>query len=362
MKEFRVSIDKKEKEHLNKLNINNLESKDDKLLFYTDKASISKLFSSIEKIEYTNVYRQKLLRILKKHLISVIFLFLISFLLIYQNKSFVKIRFVNYNTYDQEVKDHLENFIVKKGPFFTLNDSILNINKNLKVKFYYYEWISVKKTGSFLDVDIKKLDKYEYQYVDNQIVGNFYSKYDGIVKITYVQKGVVLVSINQSVMKGDLIVSGNRKYHIGGDDYIKPKGVIIGEVTDYKHITIPKTKEITIRTGKVEIDKKIIINNKYKKKIYENENIVFKNIINLKYFKLSHIYHYEVMSFNIKYELDEAKELAIQDIKSKTYDHELEKLISFDLLNVEEDENNFYLKFIVKEYLNLCEFQPLINV
>ncbi|HHU55456.1 MAG TPA: hypothetical protein GXZ48_02035, partial [Acholeplasmataceae bacterium] len=251
MKEYKVTISKEDLSKINRKNISHLRKHEDYYTFYTDAESLNKLTQEIENLHYYNVLQHKTKNILKKHLITLISLFILVLLLINQSLSVKEIKFINYNTYDEEVETFLLERLKKRGPFYYLNENLNQINHDLKIKFYNYEWISVSKNGAYLEVDIKKLDKLDEPDIDDKTPGNYVATKDAIIRLYHVKKGVVLIRQSQSVSKGDILITGNLKHWIDGVEYIRPQGIVIGEVLEYQNIKVKKKEVAVIKTGKV---------------------------------------------------------------------------------------------------------------
>lgn len=362
MKEYKATINKKDVSKLSKRQVENISYKNDELSFRTDEKNIKDLIDKIENMKYVNVVKMKIKRLMHKYLISIISLLIICLLLINQNISVREIKFVNYDTYDEEVEAYLHKYLKKVGPFYYLNADLNTVNYDFKNKFYNYEWIGINKKGSVLEIKIKKQGELEYKFQEDGIVGDYVAKKDAIVKMYYVKKGVVLVKELQSVNKGDLLITGNLKHLIGGEEYIKPNGIVIAETLEYQNVTVKKVQEQTLKTGKL-ITKnrlgffKINFKDKVKYSQYEKEvKTIFKlgNIL-----KYETNYYYEVNNLKYVYTHDEALEYAKSVIEKEfktTIKYEMIKYI--ELLNEDETDENFLFRFIVKKHENIAQFVP----
>ena len=363
MKEYKAIISKDDAIKLSKRPIKNIKYKNEELSFHTDEKNIKELIDKIENIKYVNILKKKIKIVLQKYIISIISLFIICLLLINQNVSVREIRFVNYDTYDEEVETYLQQYLKKVGPFYYLNTELNDLNYDLKNKFYDYEWIGVNKRGSVLEVKIKKQGELDYNYIDDGIPGDYVASKDAIVKMYYVKKGVVLVKDLQSVNKGDLLITGNLKYLIGGEEYIKPNGIVIGETLEYQNITVKKVHEQTIKTGKVSSkDRLILFNINIKDKVkytqYEKDTKTVFSLGNV--IKFESNYYYEVKPIKRTYTYDDAlayaKSVIHKEFKT-TIKYEMIKYI--ELIADEETEDYFLFRFIVKKHENIALFTPV---
>lgn len=363
MRDYKALINKKDLPKLSKRKVKNLNLKDETLSFQTDEKNIRELITKIENIKYYHILKTKLKALLKKYLISIIAFFIIIILLINQNISVREIKFLNYDTYNEEVEAYLKTYLKKVGPFYYLNSDLNSINYDLKNKFYDYEWIGVDKRGAILEVKIKKQGEEDYHNFDEGVPGDFFAKKDAIIIMYYIQKGVVLVQDMQSVTKGDLLVTGNLKHHIGESDYIRPKGIIIGETLEYQNIMVKKIEEKMVKTGKVITKNHLVLFNlKLKDKVkysnYEKEvETIFKlgNII-----KLESNSYYEVQTVKTIYNYEEALEYAKSKIQKDFKKSSKYEMIKFINLIAEEETNDYFLfRFIVKKHENIVEFRAV---
>ncbi|HEY8444560.1 MAG TPA: sporulation protein YqfD [Bacilli bacterium] len=361
MKEYKVYTSSANLSKINKKNISHLRKNNERISFYTDEKSLKKLLEELEDIEYYNVIHKKVRYILRKHLITIISLFIIVILLINQSISVREIRFINYNTYNEDVEEFLMQKLKKRGPFYYLNDDLNDINHELKTIFYQYEWISVKKNGAYLEVDIKKLDKFDEPDADDGTPGDYFASKDAIIKLYHVKKGVVLIRESQSVSKGDLLITGNLKYWIDGEEYIRPKGIVIGEVLEYQEVKVKKKKELEMKTGKIESKNVIsLFGYQFKRspsfQNYEEKEKVKFNLSNVITFKKMYFYQKDIIT--ITYTKEEAIAYA-KSLIEKDFNPGLHEEIKFiELLETIEDKEYYHFRFIVKKYENIAQFVP----
>jgi hypothetical protein len=362
MKDFKVEIDAKDISKLSRSDLKNLNQKKNKVSFFTDERNIKELIKKIDDISYQNVLKQKIKNLLSKYIITIISLIIIGLLLINQSQSIKEIKFVNYNTYDPEVETYLYSYLKKVGPFYYLNESLNDINFDLKTKFYDYEWISVNKNGAYLEVKIKKQGEQSYHDVDDGIVGDFVASKDAIIKMYYVKKGVVLIKELQSVSKGDLLITGNRKHLIGQVDYIKPNGVVIGEVLEYQNVQVLKKQEKTQRTGRMIVKTGITaFNSRLNFKVeYDNYEQVSKTTFNMfGAVQIKKNYYYEVHTIQITYSYDQALTYAKSIIRMNFKESSKYEVIKFiELISDGETDEYFHFRFIVKKHENIAKFVP----
>lgn len=362
MIDYKAKISSNDASKLSNKRIRNIKKIDDYLYFKTDNSGVNQLISELNNIEYENIYKKRIKHTFKKHLISIIFLFVLVGLLFNQSLSINEIRFINYNTYDQEVELFIKDNLKKVGPFYYLNESISDINFTIKSKFYEYEWISVNRNGSYLDVDIRKQSQEDLTDIDDGKVGDIIASRDALIKLYYVKKGVVFIVESQTVKKGDLLVSGNLKYHLNEVEYIKPQAIIIGEVLEYQYVKVKKNNNRKDRTGKVISKNQLsLFNIKFKSKSpYKEFEVETTDVFNLLHLiKIDRYSYYEVENVMINYNYDDSLTYAKSLIRKEFNQKEHEKIIFIELVSFIEDSEYYEFKFIVKKHENIAKFVPI---
>lgn len=362
---YHVNTNKDNLEYLLKKKISNVQCNDNNISFETNENSLKLLIGQLNNIDYVNKRKNNIVSFIKKYLISIIAIFIIFLLFI--NEQFVirEIVFLNENTYNEEVTSYLyNNKIEKKFGFCYLNDNIININKDIKQKFYYYEWISVNKKGNKLEVIIDKQD--EKSFIDNgsNIFGDLYSNRDGIIRYYFIKKGVNLIKDNQSIKKGDILISGNLLINNNGILYTHPIGIVLAEVVDYEIVKVKKNNYVYLRTGKIEQEEGYSFFGKNRKdkcsfNMYDvEESIVYDYKIIKKYKKI----YYEVKEVEISYIYEEAEIYSKSYIYKKFNDYKInekERIINCLLISYFEDDDYYYFKYLVKKIINIAEFKAV---
>lgn len=253
-----------------------------------------------------------------------------------------------------------------------LDDSISDINFELRKKYSYFEWISVRRVGTVLIVDIIESNIGVPKLENHEEVGDLVATETGMVKFFQATYGIPLVSFNQLVKEGDVLITGDLYFHRSEEEYlyIYPEGFVIAEVWEYKTITVPKTIQENIKTGKVHeekiysffgisikfnsfrdkydsytveekvdyltlFEKKIPI---FEKKIYYYEN---NDIIKM-YTKNQAVTYAETI---IEYEFAENKEYQEEFIKN------------IELIYANETNDGYEIKFLIVQNKNIAKFQ-----
>jgi len=344
--------------------IKNLQRNDGEISFLTNKKSFQSIRDKISEIKYVNILKNKIKYIIKTYMISIISILIIMLLLINQSKSISNIEFINYNTYDSEVEEFIREKCKKIGPFYYLNTPINNINKELKQKFYYYEWISITKKGSIIEVNINKQQNADLIKDEENVKGDLIASQDAIIKMYYVKKGVVLIKEMQAVNAGDVLVTGNLKYHIGQVEYIKADGIVIGETLKYEIVKVEKKITNESRTGRIEVIKKIVFfdQNPNVESHFKDYDVIKEEVFNISSFiKMIRYTIYEKSILIQEYTLEQALAFAKSKIQKDFTPSKYETIKSIQLVRSEETEENFYFKFVVKKYENIAVFQKIMD-
>ena len=248
--------------------------------------------------------------------------------------------------------------------YYYLNDDLNNINKDLKKHFYYYEWINVNKRGNVLQVYIDKQDEKSYLDTTSNVKGDIIAARDGIIRYYFIKKGVNIIKDNQSVKKGEVLVSGNLLIKNEKVKYIHPLGLVLAEVVDYEIAKVKKVNNEYVRTGKIEI-KDIYQFMNYNRKIkidftmYEEENEL---LFDYKIIKKTKNIYYEVKEIINYYDKESAKKYAYSKLEKEFNDvkiHDKEKIVEIILLSEYEDNEYYYFKYLVKKIINISEFKAV---
>lgn len=364
MKTIKVKIAKDDIAKVSGCEIKNLQRNDGEISFLTNKKSFQSIRDKISEIKYVNILKNKIKYIIKTYMISIISILIIMLLLINQSKSISNIEFINYNTYDSEVEEFIREKCKKIGPFYYLNTPINNINKELKQKFYYYEWISITKKGSIIEVNINKQQNADLIKDEENVKGDLIASQDAIIKMYYVKKGVVLIKEMQAVNAGDVLVTGNLKYHIGQVEYIKADGIVIGETLKYEIVKVEKKITNESRTGRIEVIKKIVFfdQNPNVESHFKDYDVIKEEVFNISSFiKMIRYTIYEKSILIQEYTLEQALAFAKSKIQKDFTPSKYETIKSIQLVRSEETEENFYFKFVVKKYENIAVFQKIMD-
>ncbi len=315
-----------------------------------------------------NRYQQYVRNYIYKNLIGIICFILIILTLAISNYFIREIAFADENTKNSDVLQTVESYLTKVGPFKVLNDDITSISRELRTKYHQYAWIGLTRRGGKLVIEIQEQSVYPEQFSESNSGGDFVALNDAVICEILVEKGVVLVNLNQTVQKGDILVSGNLKYHINPSDHsntIHPRGYIIATSISYKQITIPKVASEICFTGKTHSYFRVSwFNNPYRfiKSPYEEYHIKEDVIFSIGSFcTFLKINAYEKASMMIEYDqaaaINYAKSQVIKQFAS-TKLHKNEQINEIQLLSIQELERSWQVNLLINVNQNIAYFIP----
>lgn len=336
------------------------EIKGDKIICYSNKKY------DTEEVVYYNRYQIINRQIFSKHLIGIITFLIILMILTVSNNFIREVKFENKNYYSQAVYDEVIGHLVKKGPFYVLDDNITNISQDLRNKFPEFAWIGLTRYSSKIVINIEKHDVPIKQQEDLSITGDLVASMDAIITDIIVNRGIVVVMKNQSVKKGELLVSGNLRYNNDPNDtsnLVKSKGIIIGNTMTLEKIKVP------IKTANLEYSGKLI-NKKYVEifgslvgktpktfEIYKTEKKEVFNLFNI--FKITNLTYYELVEVINEYDEQSASEYAKTLIKKDLEQNRvspLERVESIQIVDITMEDGYYIVSMIVKRYQNIGVF------
>lgn len=335
---------------------------ENEISFKTDQKSLNILRNRFEYIYFQNILKTKLKNIFLNHFMTIIGIIIFSLFIFILSKTIVKVEFSDENTYDSDVYEKVIKELDSIGPFKFLNKDLKEIDSDLKKLFYHYEWIGIKRKGTVLLIDIVESNLKDNEDEKN-IVGSIYSKYDAIVKKYYLSKGIINVTEEQYVNKGDLLISGMIKHYNNEIEMVKADGVVIGEVLKYYDLVINKEEITEIRNGKIYYqdflffkDKRI---GKEKNKFDSFDYVLEERFSLFGIIKINRIYYYEKEIVNNIYNLDDAITLGKSKIYNQFYNNkisDIENIKYIKLVRNYEDDKKIYLKFVIKSEESIGEF------
>lgn len=326
-----------------KINILDVEYHDKYALIRIDKRDYKRIkrlsyYTKIDTIKYTGLAGVK--RIIKKYLFDFLMIFLFIGIIYIQSNVIVKVTIKHEN---KVLKEKIDTLIKEKGiKHYTIvksnkelneiSDLILSSNRDI------LDFISITRNGMTYTVSL------EERIIKSETKDDTYchikSNKDAIVKKITTYKGISLVEKNQSVKKGDILISGDLILNEEIKNNVCADGIVIGESWYKINVSYPLEIQEEYYTDKhkynLSINNRLLLKNKYE--LYKIDN-KFK-FLNIKIIDIK-----EKNIKTIKYTKEEAIKLAI-----KKAEKELSK----------EKDSNF--KIIDEKVLKVNEFNSKIEL
>lgn len=273
-----------------------------------------------------------------------------------------EVKFTNEDTYDYFVLQDVNLSIKNIGPFKRVEKNLNELSNDLREKYYFYSYIGVRKKAGTLYIDIEKHKNYSDINIENTSPCDIVSCVDGKVIGFEVEKGIPVVSVNQIVKKGDLLITGNINYQVDKENLSKlvhSCGVVLLEYACYEEVKIPKKvcyehleQEYKKRYNIYFFNIQVGNNRKDESYSYEKSDNIFvlKNV-----FKVEKVSSFRVESIVKEISFDEAKVVSEQKIytsflNNKVSSKEEIKLLRYIKYSETDDCYTFY--YLVKYVQN----------
>ena len=321
-------------------------SNENYIICYGNKKQLNKLIDY--DIEYIDQFKLFINKVFLKRLVIIITFLLIIFVFSSSSYFIREIRFKDNNYYDSRVYNYVFNRLNKSMFLYTLDGDINEISRNLRAAFPNYAYIGLEKKGSVLEIDIEKIDILEK---DNKVKNNLpiISNYNAVIYSISCKNGVVLVNLNQSVKKGDLLINPNNEK--GYCD-----GIILGALSEYEKIIVKKEVIDFGLTGKFDKKFAIKVGKNYLMKFkdfYLEQDIKLDKMFNLfNVLEVYKVYYYEKDFYKFVYDYETVYNYAVSvfyknlELYRKS---NLEKINEIKLLNFEETKDEFVFYFLVNK-------------
>lgn len=349
------------------IKMRNVTNNDEFVTFTTNKKGLLQL--NEEEIPYETKDRVKelMLSAFVKHLPITLTLILIFLLLLISSKYVREIKFEDSNDYNYEVYQTVNKHLVRKGLFYELDIDLNSLSRILRTTYQQYAYIGIRKEGAKLVIEVESQDIPNRPSKSDNTPGDIIARYDAYIEGVETRKGTVLVTTSQSVKKGQILISGNVNYKINPSDLtklVRPDGLVIGWVAEYKTYTINKQNTIYDYSSNLNKYYELnlfgrIIKTKNKKEYdgYKRKTSIFTLFNTL---KLDKVEEYEEVKLNVVYDVANALSYAKSLVH---YDFNLEKVSekeyveSITLIKKEEKEDGYCFVFLVKSLRNIGEFK-----
>lgn len=267
-------------------------------------------YLKIDKIKNTGLLHFK--DVLVKYWYDFLMIILFIILIYFESNIIVSIDIKHENkTLKNNIKEMLYTYQLK--PFTiakdnrTLNeisDEILKNNRDI------LDFIAITRNGMHLSVSLEEriIKKEETEPPYCNVIANK----DAIINTITVYQGISLIEKNQSVKKGDIIISGDLILNEEIKSQVCADGIIIGNTWYKINITYPKSITEVKETGKkkynLSINNRLLLKNKYKN---------YKIKTKFKLFNIKFIEIIETKEETINYDDETVRKLAINKAKDE---------------------------------------------
>lgn len=338
----------------------NLRTSNESIVFETDSESIGYLNDNNVKyiIEKNKFEFIKNIILLRKFVIlsCVVMLFVL-----YMNS--YRVNDINFNI-DTPINDEIASSIeskYKKLLFFDfVTDDFVDLSKNLRSEYSCYEWISISKDYSTINVEITKTGLNQ-TYNDN-LIGNIVASRDGVISSYIVYSGTVSISYNDYVKAGDILIKGAYE-----DILTTPKGVVMATTYSEETYQVPKTIYEEKLTGNMSYFYEVcILNNNFdilKETNYSLYQEISSSIFSIPNFlQINKIEHYEKNDIIYINDIDTAREYGLTLVDKNFTDNKVleeESIVSKYVLTTTEYDDYFEITYLVKKLESIGEFEEL---
>jgi similar to stage IV sporulation protein len=158
----------------------------------------------------------------------------------------IEIRGANPET-EHVIRKELQAIGVERGKFQFVMSDVDEIQKHLSETINAITWVGVELKGTTYHFQVvEKNQPKEVEYFNPR---HLVAKKTGVIANMFVEEGQPMVSINDYVQKGDLLVSG----FIGQEgkvEVVSARGEIMGETWYDAKVTVPLNTTFNVLTGK----------------------------------------------------------------------------------------------------------------
>lgn len=336
----------------------------EQVTFVTNRENLDRLLIQFPDLNYSRrfIYFWKF-KVIPK-IISVICIILIIILFWSSSSLIREITFKHEENFSQKVYDFVYQRLRKVGPFYFMKEGLNDLSGELRENFIDYAWIGLERRGGKIIIDIEQQEIGEGQNDDLTITGDLIASKDGYIKGYLIERGVNLITINQSVKKGQLLVSGNLKYHNPGEaKWTRAKGLILADTVEYLTKSIPKVQMVVEYNGNTQnrfcfnfFGKKIYT----KKSPFKEADISASEVFNLGFLQLFEEQLKEKQTITTVHTEETALALAESMIYKefrKEHKHPKEKIIQLVLIENISSNDYFVFTFLVQKCENIAIFK-----
>ena len=338
----------------NSIKAEKIEILGDSILFYTDEESLKYLNdNNICYMVHEDKKTKK--KQMTLHFGGVIFgLIFVAFLLIMNFYRVSEIKFSGIYPINDAIGKMIEDGYKSILVFDFHSNNYEDLSHKVRMAFKEYEWISIAKNGSIIEVNIEPTKTQEYP---NVLIpeGNIVAKKDGVVSQFIAFDGKLLVEDNMYVKAGDILIEGK---------VLGARGYVLAYTYEEIMIKVPKSLNSKEFTGKSNKYYEVEIFNRafpfLKESNFVDKEIVSSHIFTIPYLlRINKIVEYEKDDIIYVYDKDEAVEYAKSMVEASFENAKIlpeEKIVLQEVLLTNENEDFFQITLMVKKEESIGEF------
>lgn len=274
---------------------------------------------------------------------------------------------------DKEIRNIISRELTSAGiKKYTLNkkyNEIQDIKQNILNKYKdKIEWLEIEKVGVKYVVRVQERSIIDRTKEDGK--HNIVSKKSAIIKKINATSGTIVKSINDYVVEGDVIISGEIKLNDEIKNYVNASGTVYGEVWYSTTVEYPFTYKEIKETGKKKnvysikfINKyfNIFDFKKYKTSIKNEKLLISNNTLPIQFVKLEEK-ETKVIDDVLTEELaiDKAYELSVKKMKENL--KEGEYIIKSNILKTTIKEDKVILEMFFSVYEDITGYRDITIV
>lgn len=242
-----------------------------------------------------------------------------------------------YNIIDNE----LYRLNIKKFTFKKNDSQLLEIkNKILKNQSNKIEWLNIEKVGMKYIINVEPKKNYDKQEKNEYC--HIISNKDATITRIITSQGTELKEINDSIKKGEIIISGDIIYNDEIKQQVCANGEVYGKTWYTINLSIPKKKIINKKLNQ----KRYNIILKYNNKSYQLFNPRLKNYTSSKKKIIS------IFGLDIYLQTDVETKETTKIYTEKELEKEINKLVEEKMNKILKGESKIYEQKVLKKQYN----------
>lgn len=334
---------------------------------------LEKDYKKVQKFWFVHVKKKgttgilKIKENLKKY--HVIFLCLFCFVptLYFFSHMIVSVEVIHSNQDIRElVLNALEDYGVKKNTWRKEYQELEKIKNSILDRYpESLEWMEIETHGMKYEIRVeeRKLEQKEEEKTSCNLVATK----DGIIKDMIFQKGEALVKVNDSVKKGDILVSGIIKKEEEEKNVVCATGKVYAEVWYEVSASVPLEYEISEKTGKKRWNFRFqnsYINDFIFRSRLEHFEENKKELFDFFGQRLYFVVQEETNVIKKKYTEEEALELGLEEVTNKINDtlKEKESILLKKVLKKEINNSTMNIEVFVAVKEMISEVQEFLKI